>query len=186
LKEGDFYMPLTTLAGHPLHPQLVAFPIGLLSYSCVMDVMHSLTGRPEYADTAYHTMVGGYVGGLAAGAAGAADYQAIPPQMQSKKVANLHAALNLGVMGLYSLNLLLRSRRSRPGPLPMLLSLLGTAGLMASAWYGGELVYKLGMPVKPVMEEDGPPQKELKLPGDEKLEEAFIGFQERYAPQEGC
>jgi uncharacterized membrane protein len=177
-------MPLTTSAGHPLHPQLVAFPIGLLSYSTVLDLMHLATGRKEYADAAYYTMAGGYVGGLAAAASGAVDYFDIPSDTESKKVANLHAGLNLGIMGLYSLNLLLRSRRSSSGPLPVLMSLLGTAGLVASSWYGGELVYKLGMRVKPVMEEGGPEHRELKLPGDEKIERAFVRVQERFAPQE--
>ncbi len=173
-------MALTTLAGHPLHPQLVGFPIGLFSYSFVLDLLHAATGRKAYADAAYFNMVGGYVTGLAAAASGAADYFEIPAGTESKKVANLHASLNLGIMGLYSLNLLLRSRRSRPGAGPMLLSLLGTAGLVASSWYGGELVYKLGMRVKPMMEE-GPSHKEWKLPGDKKIEKAFEHLQKQFA-----
>ncbi len=164
-------MPQTTLAGHPLHPQLVEFPLGLLPFSLVMDVMHVVTGKKSYADTAYHAMMGGCVGALAAGAAGAADYFTIPRNTQSSKVANIHGAINLGVVGLWGLNLLLRRRERSPGPLPILLSVLGTAGLIASAWYGGELVYQLGMRVKPVMEGDESP--EWKLPGDEKLEEGF-------------
>jgi uncharacterized membrane protein len=165
-------MPHTTFAGHPLHPQLVGFPLGLLPFSCVMDVLYVCTGNEAYADTAYHTMVGGYVGAMAAGAAGAADYFSIPRNTQTKKVADVHAILNLGLMGLYGLNLLLRARRRPPtGPLPTLLSLAGTAGLIVSAWFGGELVYKLGMRVEPVMEGDTTP--ELKLPGDEKIEQGF-------------
>jgi hypothetical protein len=114
-------------------------------------------------------MVGGYLGGLAAGAA---DYLTIPDKSESRKVANAHAGLNLGIMGLYSLNVLLR-RRNRPptGPLTALLSLGGTAGLVASGWLGGELVYKLGMRVKPFLEAGEGPG--LKLPGDPKLEQAF-------------
>jgi uncharacterized membrane protein len=173
-------MAQTTLAGHPLHPQLISFPVGLLPYSFVMDLLHLATGKESYADAAYYTMVGGYVGGLAAAAAGAADYFTIPPKTESKKVGTVHAGLNLGVMALYSLNLLLRRKRSSPGPLPMLLSLLGTAGLVVSQWYGGELVYKLGMRVKPATQgEQGP---EWKLPGDEKIEEAFTQAEKRFAP----
>ena len=107
-------------------------------------------------------------GASAAGAAGAADYLTIPSDTQSKKVANIHGALNLGIMGLYSLNLALRSRRrSSTGIVPFLLSAAGTAGLIAASWYGGELVYELGMRVKPLMKGDESP--ELKLPGDEKV-----------------
>jgi uncharacterized membrane protein len=175
-------MAQTTLAGHPLHPQLIGFPVGLLPYSFVMDLMHLATGKKSYADAAYYTMVGGCVGGLAAGAAGAADYLTIPRNTESKKVGTLHGGLNLGVMALYGLNLLLRRGRSSPGPLPVLLSLLGTAGLVVSQWYGGELVYKLGMRVKPAMEgEQGP---EWKPPGDERIEKAFIQAEKRLAPAE--
>jgi uncharacterized membrane protein len=165
-------MPNVTLAGHPLHPQLVEFPLGLLPFSFVLDVLHAATGKQSFADAAYYTMVGGYVGGMAAGAAGAMDYLSIPPKSESHEVANVHAGLNLGIMGLYSLNLLLRSRRRRgTGVLPMLLSAVGTAGLIASSWYGGELVYKLGMRVEPAEEGEKPP--EVKLPGDRKIEQAF-------------
>jgi uncharacterized membrane protein len=137
-----------------------------------MDVMHYVTGKDSYADAAYYSMVGGCLGAVAAGAAGAADYLTIPSGSQSKKVANVHAGLNLGLMGMYGLNLLLRLGKQPPtGPVPLLLSLLGTAGLVASSWYGGELVYKLGMRVKPLTQ--GEPTPELKLPGDRHLEEAF-------------
>jgi uncharacterized membrane protein len=165
-------MPNTTFAGHPLHPQLVSFPLGLLPFSLALDVLHAATGKQSFADAAYYTMVGGYVGGMAAGAAGAMDYLTIPQKSESHKVANVHAGLNLGVMGLYSLNLLMRSRRRRgTGVLPVLMSALGTAGLIASAWFGGELVYKLGMRVEPPEEGEKPP--EVKLPGDRKIEQAF-------------
>lgn len=174
-------MPNTTIAGHPAHPMLVTAPLGMLSFSFAMDVLHAVTGKHSYADAAYYSLVGGYVGGLVAGAAGAADYLTIPPDSKSKKVANVHGALNLGIMGLYSLNLALRSRRrSGTGVLPFLMSAAGTAGLIASSWYGGELVYELGMRVKPLMEGDESP--ELKIPGDEKVAEGFRQFQEEYAP----
>jgi len=177
-------MPQTTLAGHPVHPQLVAFPIGLLPFSFVLDVMHTVTRKESYAEAAFYTMVGGCVGGLAAGATGAADYLTIPPDSHSKKTANLHALLNLAVMGLYGINLFLRRGRKPPtGFLPKLLSLAGTAGLIISSWYGGELVYELGMRVKPLMEgEQGP---EWKLPHDRELEQGFRNFEERYAPSGG-
>jgi uncharacterized membrane protein len=42
-------MPKTTLAGHPLHPQLVGFPIGLLPFGLVMDAMYAVTNDEAYA-----------------------------------------------------------------------------------------------------------------------------------------
>jgi uncharacterized membrane protein len=148
----------------------------LLPFSLAMDVAHLVTGRRRYADTAYHAMLGGVAGGLAAGAAGAADYFTIPANTQSSKTATVHGALNLGIMGLYGLNLLLRREERSPGPVPVLLSILGTAGLIASSWYGGKLVYELGMRVKPLME--GEPAPEWKLPGDRQIEHALQTVEE--------
>lgn len=177
-------MPKTTFAGHPLHPILIIMPSGLLPMSLILDVMHVATGKESYAKSAYYTMIGGYVSGIAAAAAGAGDYFTIPPNTQVKKTANIHASLNIGALGLYSLNLLLRRGKKRPtGVVPVLLSVLGTVGLIVSAWYGGHMVYEQGMRVKGVSPvEDAP---EIKLPGDEKLEEAFTRLEERFAPQEG-
>jgi uncharacterized membrane protein len=38
-------MAQTTLAGQPLHPQLIRFAVGLLPYSFVMDLLHLATGK---------------------------------------------------------------------------------------------------------------------------------------------
>ena len=176
-------MGKTTLAGHPLHPQLIVAPAALLPFSAVLDAIHSATGEESYADAAYYSMVGGYSVGLAAAAAGAADYLTIPSGTETKKVANLHGALNLGLLGLYSVNLLMRRTRRAPGKLPKILSLIGTAGLLVSAWYGGELAYTHGVRVKGVSPTAGAP--ETKLPGDEAVAQAFEEAGRSLAPSEG-
>src|SRR5919206_2000479 len=102
-------MPRTTFAGHPLHPQLITMPAGLLPFSLILDLLYLKTGRHSYAEAAYYTMVGGLVGGLAAGAAGAADYFTIAPEDKAKRTADTHATLNLGLLALTGLNLALRS-----------------------------------------------------------------------------
>src|SRR4028118_434600 len=99
-------MPRSTFAGHALHPQLIVVPAGLLPFSFVMDAMNLATGRKSYADAAYYTMIGGLLGGLAAGTAGAIDYLAIPVESNTKRTANMHAVLNITALGLTGLNLL--------------------------------------------------------------------------------
>lgn len=175
-------MPKTTVAGHPLHPQLITAPSALLPYSLIMDVAHRATGNPTFADVAYYTMIGGFVGGLAAGAAGAADYLELPRKTHTKQIANLHASLNIGILGLYSVNLLLRRKKRRVDTLPLALSVIGTAGLVVSAWYGGHLVYEHGVRVKgrdPIGKAPA-----VKPPGDELMQEAFHAA-EHVAPKDG-
>ena len=168
-------MPRTTLAGHPLHPQLIVAPAGLLPFSLVLDAMYLSTGRRSYADASYYAMVGGFLGGLAAGAAGAADYFTIPQHSAMKKSADIHATANLGLLALTGLNLLLRRNRQRsPGLFTFALSLISNVGLLASAWYGGHMVYTHGMRVQAA----GSPKQapEIKPPGDAQLEAAMLSL----------
>lgn len=165
-------MPKSTLAGHPLHPQLISAPLALLPFSLVMDVMHLTTGDETYAEVAHHAMKGGVAGALAAGAAGAMDYLEIPEGSHTKRIANLHGGMNLGLVGLYGVNLALRRGRRPPsGRLPTFLSLIGTGALAISAWYGGHMVYEHGMRVKGKSEIEGRP--DAKPPYDDEVDRAF-------------
>jgi uncharacterized membrane protein len=164
-------MPQVTLMGHPLHPQLIVLPAGLLPFSLVLDAMHAATRDQSYADAAYYTMVGGFLGGIAAGAAGAADYGTVPRDSKARQIGRLHGVMNVGLLAMTGLNLLMRRKRRSAGALPMLLSLVTTAGLTVSAWYGGHLVYHHGMRVRGT-ELAGSPE-DARLPGDERLAEAL-------------
>lgn len=174
-------MPKITLAGHPLHVILNDLPLGLLPFSLAMDVMHAVTGKRAYAESACHSLLAGYAGAWAAGAAGVADYLELPSGSHSKGIANLHAGLNLCLLGLTTVNLAVR-RREHAGPLPLLLSSVGTAVLFTSAWYGGHLVFEHGVRVKGRSPVANAP--EAKLPGDEKIVAAFSAASE-IAPEKG-
>lgn len=175
-------MPKTTFAGHPLHPMLIVAPAALIPFGFILDAMHRSSGKDTYADAAYYSMVGGVVGGLAAGAAGALDYLTIEPETEVKRTANVHAMLNVGALALTAANLLSRrnTRHHRGGSLAM--SAIAAAGVLVSGWFGGHLVYEHGVRVKGVSPVAGAP--ELKPPGDEALERAMLA-EEKLAPAGG-
>ncbi len=165
-------MAKLTVAGHPLHPQLVHVPLGLLPFSFVLDVLHLATGRKAYAEAAYFGLVSGTAGAAVAAAAGAGDYFALPPGGKTKRLANVHASLNVVLLVLNAINLLLRRGKPVPtGAVPVALSAIGTGGLLVSSWYGASLIYHQGVRVHGVDPIAAAP--ELKLPGDERLEAAF-------------
>jgi uncharacterized membrane protein len=164
-------MPQVTLMGHPLHPQLIVLPAGLLPFSLVLDAMHAATRDQSYADAAYYTMLGGFLGGIAAGAAGAADYGTVPRDSKARQIGRLHGVMNVGLLAMTGLNLLMRRKRRSAGALPMLLSLVTTAGLTVSAWYGGHLVYHHGLRVRGTKLAGSP--EDARLPGDERLAKAL-------------
>lgn len=156
-----------TVAGHPLHPQLVGLPLGMLPFSFAMDILYHITGRHAFAHAAMYSMVGGTATALAAGAAGAVDYMSIPKNSEGKQLANTHAILNLAAVGMYAANIAMRQRNnSRPTMLGTILNGVCIAGLTVSQWYGGDLVYKHQMRVQSGEEEE----PALRPPGDRAME----------------
>jgi uncharacterized membrane protein len=164
-------MPRITIGGHPLHPIAVIVPSALLPFSSVLDALYMATGDESFAQAAFYSLVGGYAGAVVAAGAGAGDYATIRSGTTTKQLANTHVALNVAATTLFTLSLLRRSRGRAPGRGPVVLSALGTAILLASAWYGGELVYEQGMRVRQAQPREGTP--ELKPPGDELVASAL-------------
>ncbi|SNT40289.1 Uncharacterized membrane protein [Noviherbaspirillum humi] len=175
-------MPKSTIAGHPLHPMLIVAPAALIPFGFVLDAMARRTGKRSYSDAAYYSLVGGLVGGLAAGAAGVMDYLTIEPETDVKRTANLHGALNGAAMVLTAVNVATRRNESAHRGGSLLVSALAAAGVMISGWFGGRLVYEQGVRVKgvsPIAD-----ASEAKLPADERLEKA-MKFEERLMPSSG-
>ena len=137
-----------SIAGHPIHPMLVAIPIGLWIFSLVCDFVRILgSSDPAWAMIALYTMAGGVVGALLAALPGFIDLLSLPPR--PRKTAIAHMSINLTVVTLYVVNLWLRW--SNPGDLqlPFWLSLLAIGLLLISGWLGGKMVYELGVAVDP-------------------------------------
>ena len=167
-------MPRLTLAGHPLHPQLIVFPAGLVPFSLVLDLLRLSTGREDFSRAAQYSLTAGSVGAMAAAATGLPDYLAIAPGTPEKRTANVHAVLNAGLLAMNGVNLILRrGRGGSPGALPLLLSAMGTIGLLVSAWYGGHLVYEHGMRVRGADPIASAP--EARPPLDERASSALEG-----------
>ena len=136
-------------AGHPIHQQLVVFPIGLLATAVVFDVLRYITGHGGFATAAYYMIAAGVVTGLVAAVFGEIDYLGIPDGTRAKRIGSLHAFGNLGVMVLFAVSWLLRL--GQPGHVPTVLAfVLGLVGALVAtctAWLGGELVDRLGVGV---------------------------------------
>jgi uncharacterized membrane protein len=125
-----------TIAGQPLHSILGAAPAVLIPFGFILDAMHSATGDDDYAKASYLSMGAGIVGGLAASAAGVAEYVADKPQGEAKREGQLHAALTGAALLVGAANLVLRrqGRHARGGSLA--LTALSAAGVLASEYLG--------------------------------------------------
>jgi len=137
-----------TLLGHPVHPMLICFPLGLLPVAAIFDIIYLCTANGRWADVSYWLIAAGIIGGLIAAVFGLIDWIGIPERTRAKSIGIIHGASNFIVVVLFIISWFMR----RPDPtMPSLLAIvLGWIGILIalfSAWLGGELVYRLGMAV---------------------------------------
>jgi uncharacterized membrane protein len=132
------------IAGHPLHPILVMFPIALWVFSLVADLVHAFGGSAVWDDLAFYTMAGGLVGALLAALPGFLDYRTLRDS-ETRRLGGAHMTINLVVVALYAVNIWLRTGLPAGALLPVGLSVLGVVLLLASGWLGGEMVYRHGV-----------------------------------------
>jgi uncharacterized membrane protein len=136
------------LFGHPIHPMLIVFPLGLLSTAVILDVVHLVTGGRLSAEMAFWLIAGGVAGGLAAALFGLIDWLAIPPGTRARRIGLLHGIGNVVVVLLFAGSWFLRRDRPfAPETLALVLSFAGGGLAMVTGWLGGELVDRLGVGV---------------------------------------
>jgi uncharacterized membrane protein len=134
------------IAKHPIHPMLVAIPIGLWVFSLVCDLAHVFGATSEnWQIVARYTLVGGIFGALVAAVPGFIDMLALP--WASKRVALMHMSINLTVVAMYVVNWYLRMRGTESNG-PVWLSVIAILLLLVSGWLGGKMVYVHGVAVE--------------------------------------
>jgi uncharacterized membrane protein/nitrite reductase/ring-hydroxylating ferredoxin subunit len=137
--------------GHPLHPALVHFPIGLFLLSLVLDIASYLGSTSnDLVQASFYAIAIGLVMGILAVIAGLADRSDIRLDHPARKTVNLHMALNLSALVLFAINLFLRLRQMDSAAVPpgyLLLSLIGVGLILFSGYLGGTMVYDDGVGV---------------------------------------
>ena len=89
------------LFGHPIHPMLIPFPLGLLATSVACDVIYLVIDNGKWAEVAHWKIAAGVVGGLAAAPFGLVDWLAVPGGTRAKSVGLWHGAGNVVVVVLW-------------------------------------------------------------------------------------
>jgi uncharacterized membrane protein len=136
------------LAGHPIHPMLIVFPLGLLGMAVIFDIIYLVSHNSRWTEVAYYNIGAGIIGGLVAALFGLIDWLAIPQGTRAKRVGLLHGLGNVVVVALFALSWVLR--RPSPATPPegaIVLGLVGLALALITGWLGGELVDRLGVGV---------------------------------------
>jgi uncharacterized membrane protein len=140
------------VAGHALHPMLIAFPLGLLGISPLWDILRLATGHATWGAVAFWTILAGVVSALLAAVPGFIDWLSIPSGTRARRVGTWHMVTNLGVTALFALSLALRASAQggylAAGFAAMLPGWIGFVLALLGGWLGGELVETLGMSVR--------------------------------------
>lgn len=136
------------LFGHPVHQQLVVFPLGLLTTAVIFDLVALARGNPYWFGIAFWLIAAGIIGGLLAAVFGAIDWWGIPANTRARRIGLWHGCGNVLVTLLFAGSWLLRRPSPEtPGGLALAMSFIAVGVAMVSGWLGGELVDRLGVGV---------------------------------------
>jgi len=133
-----------SIAGHPIHPMLIPFPIVFLVTALVADLVFWRTGNAAWATVAMWALGAGIVMALVAALAGFTDF------FGDERIRNIsdawqHMIGNLIAVVLAAINWYIRYRYgAAEGVFPwgIWLSLATVLLLLFNGWKGWELVYR--------------------------------------------
>lgn len=145
------------LLGHPVHQMLVVFPLGMLGAAAAFDVLYRVQHNPQWALISYWLIAAGVIMGLVAAPFGLLDWLKIPSGTRAYRIGLYHLFINVGALVLFAISFLVR--RADPGTPTLMASVLAWGAILGNfvaAWFGGELVDRLGVGVSANASLDAP------------------------------
>jgi len=131
------------IAGHPIHPMLIPFPIACFVGTLVTDIAFTMKGDPFWARMAFYLLAAGLVMAALAALAGLTDFLG-DRLIRELKPAWHHMIGNVTAVVLEVINLLVRGGPRNTGamPLGLYLSIAVVLILLYTGWKGWEMVYR--------------------------------------------
>ena len=150
VRRSDRPRSTVTIAGHPVHPMLVPFPIVCFIGALVTDIVYSRSTQIMWSTfSSWLLTVGLIIGGFAA-VAGLVDYFS-DARLRRSHVAIAHMLINITVWIIELFNAFVHARDGWTSVVPtgLTLSIIAVLLLAVSGWLGGTLVYKHGAGTPP-------------------------------------
>jgi uncharacterized membrane protein len=131
------------IAGHPLHPMLIPFPIAFLVATFACDLIFWRTGNPGWSTASLWLLGAAIVMAALAAVMGLTDFMG-DPRIRSLSAAWHHMLGNVVVVVLAIINWYRRYSEGDAAVLPwgLVLSLLIVLILLYTGWRGWEMVYR--------------------------------------------
>lgn len=150
-----------TIAGHPVHPMLIGYPVACYTGTLVGFAVYAANGNQFWLNLAIALNVVGVGGALLAALPGFADWAfGIPRGSAAKNVGLAHAGLNVAALALFAVNLGTYASHWN-GPATgatrgLALTAAGLACTLAAGFLGWMLVqnYHIGIRLTPTQERD--------------------------------
>jgi uncharacterized membrane protein len=137
-----------SVAGHPLHPMLVGFPIAFFVATFASDLIFWQTSNSFWASASFWLLGAGLVMAALAAVAGLADFLG-EPKIRALNDAWWHAGGNVLAVLIQLSNWLLRYQSGEAAIVPagLILSFAVVCILLFTGWKGWNLVYLHGVAV---------------------------------------
>ncbi len=134
------------IAGHPLHPALIALPVGLFIWTLVADIVFMASGKNHmWYDLAFWTGIAAMCSAIIAALPGFGDLFTMAWFTEARTNALIHMTFNLATVALFFIAMLLSltdgAVTSGRITAVFILHLAGVGLLAFSGWLGGEMVY---------------------------------------------
>jgi len=136
------------IAGHPIHPMLVPFPIVCFTGALLTDIAYARTADIMWSNFSAWLLAAGIIMGVLAAVAGLVDFIG-SRRVRAQRPAWPHLLGNVVVLGLALWNNFVHSHDAWTSVMPtgLILSALTVAVMLVTAWLGGSLVYRHGVGV---------------------------------------
>ncbi|MEO6775297.1 MAG: DUF2231 domain-containing protein [Kofleriaceae bacterium] len=132
------------IAGHPIHPMLIAFPVAFYTATAVTLIVFGATADTFWFRAAFWANLAGIVMAAIAAIPGAIDLFTLPHHTSARRTGYSHAVLNVSALVLFVISFVLIARSWYGGSLdytaPLVLSLCGIAITVGAGALGWTLV----------------------------------------------
>ena len=146
MKDNSNLRSTAHIAGHPIHPMLVPFPIACFVGTLVTDIAYWRTAQMMWADFSAWLLVVGMIMGSLAAIAGLIDFLS-NRLIRVQQPAWPHMVGNIVMLLLALLNTFVHTRDAWTSVVPtgLILSVIVVLILPVTGWLGWSMVYRHGV-----------------------------------------
>jgi len=132
------------IAGHPIHPMLVAFPVAFYTAAVVCYIVYGANQNPFWFRVGVVANGAGIVMAVVAALPGFIDWLAIPAAKKAKRVGLNHMLCNVGALLLFAINFFIQQPKwneAQPDSSPsVILTVIGLVLTVTAGFLGWSLI----------------------------------------------